>query len=393
MATEKIGVYRRWLEDVPRENGKLVPKKEWPKKRRHSWVVRWFGRTGKRYSKNFKTKKEADRFTRNLQLDINQGRPDKPDKITLNAFTKEHQKITAGQVAYATLCDQIRALRFFEKFIGGSTFLENIKPKDAEAYIANRLSSGVSIATVNKDIRTLKRIFNLAIDPRGYLQKEQNPFKRIKQRKKSESSIRYVEIDEYKALLNSTDKLWWKSLISLAYCSGLRRGEIFNLIWKDVDFENKLLSVTPKQSTNLTVEWEPKDHQKRVAPLSDHTIELLAELQLTAPEGYSYIFISPRRFEIVKNKTEAGQWTSRCAVINNVGRDFGVIRRRAGVKQCSLHDLRRSAITNWAKHLPIHVVQHFAGHSNITTTRKYYLVVSSNDLASATQVINKIMQV
>jgi hypothetical protein len=76
----------------------------------------------------------------------------------------------AGQVAYASLCDQIRALRFFEKFIGGSTLLTKIKPREAEAFIAHRLASKLTVSTVNKDIRTLRRIFNLAIDPRGYLQ-------------------------------------------------------------------------------------------------------------------------------------------------------------------------------------------------------------------------------
>jgi len=64
--------------------------------------------------------------------------------------------------------DQIRALKLFEKFIGSSILLTNIKPRNAEAFIANRLASGLSIASVNKDIRTLKRIFNLAIAPRGY---------------------------------------------------------------------------------------------------------------------------------------------------------------------------------------------------------------------------------
>jgi hypothetical protein len=76
----------------------------------------------------------------------------------------------AGQVAYASLCDQIRALRFFEKFLGGSTLLTKIKPREAEAFIAHRLASKLTVSTVNKDIRTLRRIFNLAIDPRGYLQ-------------------------------------------------------------------------------------------------------------------------------------------------------------------------------------------------------------------------------
>ena len=64
---------------------------------------------------------------------------------------------------------------------------------------------------------------------------------------------------------------------------------------------------------------------------------------------------------------------------------------KASVDECVIHDLRRSAITNWAKKLPIQVVQELAGHSDISTTRKYYLAVRSEDLASANKFLNQIL--
>ena len=57
--------------------------------------------------------------------------------------------------------------------------------------------------------------------------------------------------------------------------------------------------------------------------------------------------------------------------------------RRAGVGPYTVHDLRRSCITNWAKHLPIHVVQQLAGHSDIKTTQQFYLSVQPDDLSKA----------
>ncbi len=57
--------------------------------------------------------------------------------------------------------------------------------------------------------------------------------------------------------------------------------------------------------------------------------------------------------------------------------------RRAGVGPYTLHDLRRACITNWALHLPIHVVQQLAGHSDIKTTQRYYLSVRDADLRKA----------
>jgi len=67
MAVEKVGVYRKWLEPVPKRNGKPVPKSEWPRKRRHRWIVRWWGTNRKKYGKVFKTRKEAERYASELQ--------------------------------------------------------------------------------------------------------------------------------------------------------------------------------------------------------------------------------------------------------------------------------------------------------------------------------------
>ncbi len=78
-------------------------------------------------------------------------------------------------------------------------------------------------------------------------------------------------------------------------------------------------------------------------------------------------------------------------MVNNIARDFGVIRLHADVAKCTLHDLCRSAITNWAQKLPIQVVQQLAGHSDISTNRKYYLAVRSEDLVSAKKLLNSIL--
>lgn len=43
--------------------------------------------------------------------------------------------------------------------------------------------------------------------------------------------------------------------------------------------------------------------------------------------------------------------------------------------KCSMHDLRRSFCTNLSRAIPMHVVQELAGHSDIRTTRRFYVQV------------------
>ena len=69
-------------------------------------------------------------------------------------------------------------------------------------------------------------------------------------------------------------------MISVAYGSGLRRNEILHLTWADVDFENQQIFINPKENTTETIEWEPKDHKKRVVPMADETAQLRADLQI-----------------------------------------------------------------------------------------------------------------
>jgi len=391
MAIEKVGIYRKWLEPVPKRNGKAIPKSEWPKKRRHCWIVRWCGTNLKKYGKLFKTRKEAERYALDLQKQVNLGRADKPQKITLHEFRLEHERVMKGQRSDATLDDQNRALRFFEKFIGQSVLLSKIKPRHAEAFIAHRLSTVPSVSTVNKDIRTLRRIFNLAIEPRGYLQDGQNPFAKMKERKTTENEIRYVEIKEYLALMDKAKNLWWRGLLSLAYGSGLRRNEILHLTWKDIDFENHLIKITAKKSSKMIIEWDPKGRRNRIVPMSDENCQLLADLQAQAEEHHPYIFISPQRLKRIKERKRKRDWNTRSQVINNLDKNFRLLQSKAGIEKCVLHDLRRSAITNWAKKLPIQVVQQLAGHEDISTTRKYYLSVRPEDLASANNFLNKVL--
>jgi integrase len=200
-----------------------------------------------------------------------------------------------------------------------------------------------------------------------------------------------VTVEEYSQWTEAATRLWWKALASVAYGSGLRRNEILNLTWSDIDFEDQLMYVNPKRESANTIEWEPKDHEIRVVPMPDETTQLLADVQAETQEGHSYIFISPERLKRIKQRKKEGEWTSRSEIINNMRENFHRIRCLARLTRFTLHDLRRSAITNWARRLPVQVVQQLAGHSDISTTREYYIAVEAEDIASANAVLNDIL--
>ncbi len=159
MATEKVGVHRKYHGPIPKdESDQPLPRCEWPRKRDFRWAVRWFGSNGRRFSRSFSTRKEVLKDAKQIQLRVDKGKPDKPRKITLGDFNQDHEIVMRGQVADKTLKDQMRALRLFADHIGNEVPMVRINPLHAESFVSHRLAEGLAVGTVNKDIRTLKGI-------------------------------------------------------------------------------------------------------------------------------------------------------------------------------------------------------------------------------------------
>ena len=175
----------------------------------------------------------------------------------------------------------------------------------------------------------------------------------------------------------------------VALFTALRRGELLNCTWGDIDFEEQTIKVSPKVDTAETWEWRIKDTDRRTLPLTDELAQLLVDHQAGQPEGYPYVFVPPARYDYIQQELCAkGKWTysdSRLKVVNNFGRDFGKILQRASVKEGEFHDFRRTAICNWLKEgMSEYDVMKLAGHADFKTTHKYYLRVR-DDLVDRTR--------
>ncbi|AQT68771.1 integrase [Anaerohalosphaera lusitana] len=392
MAHTRVSVNRNYYGKVPLDKtGKPIPKNLWAKRRKSSWEVRWYDSEGKRLSKSFKDRKEAYDYARSIQDKVDIGKSDKPRQITLRDFTKEHKKLMKGQVAHSTLKDQMRALDLFKKHVNESILLEKITPRCAESFVSERLSQGLSPATVNKDIRTLKSIFNRAISPRGYLPEGANPFEKIKQRKVADKPVKYVSAEEFSKVFDVANNLWWKTFLSVAYTTAGRKDELLNLTWADINFENNEVSFAPKRETDTLLSWEPKDHESRIVPAPESVMQYLADLQNEADEFSPYVFITSRRLMHILERRSKNKWDENSEIINNMLTRLKRFCRQAKVSEFCFHDLRRSCMTNWAKVLPIHVVQELAGHSKIETTRKYYLSVGTPDREMARKIQEQLL--
>ncbi len=354
MAIEKVGIYRKYHGKVPTDKtGKALPKNIWPKKRAFSWVVRWFNSEGKRHSKSFKTRKEAEKYAEIKQADCRSGNTDLPQSISLKQFYKEHRVLMENNLATKTLKLHLRVIELFAKQVGWDRQLKKIKPRDVEKFRAARLKTGLSPATSNKELKVLKRVFNLSI-LRGYTAQDSNPCVPVSLIKIAPKKPSYCGPQEFTCIYNHCPDIFWKGFLTIAYTTAQRLQEMLNLTWADIDFQKNQVYVTRKDGSQWIQPWQPKDCEMRIIPLTDQAINLLTAWQSVAPENCPYVFMEHERWEYYRKQVERKRWNPEQSLVNNVLRRYKTICRHAGVGPFSLHDLRRSCITNWAQSLPIH---------------------------------------
>ena len=178
----------------------------------------------------------------------------------------------------------------------------------------------------------------------------------------------------------------WDIFILTAFCTGMRRGELLNTTWQDIDFAGRKIHVSPKPDNEHTWEWRIKDTDRLKVPLTDEVVQLLVEHRLVQSRGNPYVFVPAYRYEYIQKLRQQGKWTQRKGLcpVSNFRYQFRAIMKKAGIEKGEFHDLRRTCLTNWlANGLSEYDVMTMAGHASFETTRRFYLAVRSDLLDRA----------
>ena len=362
------------------------------------YFLDYLDENGKRIRKSLghADKKKAERqraqFERELQMGIVE-----PDSMKLSEFLSDCLVRTRRQVTDATLQEYDITMRQFIKEIGDID-IRSIEHVHGERFIQACLDGGNRPATVSKKIGNMKRLFQLAVE-RGQLEK--NPFCFVRKPKISQGEIHTYSDEECRMMVKVAKDsqigapFRWDILTLTALCTGMRRGELLNTTWHDIDFAGQLIRVSPKDDTEHTWEWHIKDTDRRKVPLTDEVVTLLAEHQAEQPEGYPYVFVPSDRYDRIQQSRQAGEWTVRqgkCPV-GNFRRQWLINLARAGIGQGTFHDLRRTCITNWfAYGLKEYDVMIMAGHASFETTRKFYMAIRNDLIDRARQASSEAMK-
>ncbi|MGO9055993.1 MAG: tyrosine-type recombinase/integrase [Candidatus Binataceae bacterium] len=197
----------------------------------------------------------------------------------------------------------------------------------------------------NRVVELLRAVFNHAL--RHKLMAGSNPAAAIK-KFPEHARERFLSPDELRAintsLMNETD--WrWRSFFPLALFMGPRKAELAAAKWADVDLDQRTWLI-PTTKTG-------KSH---LLPLPMPAVEIIQAL----PSRGRSEWVFPARV-----KSASGH-------IENIGAAWDRIRRRAGVPDIRVHDLRRTA-GSWmaSAGFSLPIIGKMLGHSNPASTAIY----------------------
>jgi len=255
-------------------------------------------------------------------------------KVLFDDLVKQYLKFAKTyKRSYRTNVDQLRhLLEFF-----GDKYLAEITTHLVENYVSQRKQK-VKEATVNRELALLKHMFTKAIEW-GIV--THNPAKAVKFFKESPMMLRYLTNEEMDRLLTAAPG-HLKPILIAALNTGMRRGEILNLRWENVDFKAGVITLV-----------HTKNGDKRHIPISP----TLREALLNVPRHFRspYVFC---------NKDGKPYWELK--------RSFKTALKTAAIENFRFHGLRHT----FASHLVMNrvdllTVKELLGHKTLEMTLRY----------------------
>jgi integrase len=262
-------------------------------------------------------------------------------QIPFGRFSEQYLEYSRGNKRpKSSLRDQTSMKHLFKFF--GNKMLSEVSPFLVEKYKIARKNEGAKEATINRELACLRHMFNLAIKWNKALK---NPVKGVKFLKEPKSKDRILSEEEEARLLeivkSSPKSKHLESIIVTALNTGMRKSEILNLKWFNVDFQNGFILVEGTKGGEI-----------RKIPMNK-------KLTLT--------------LENIRNDSK-GEF-----VFSENGKSYGDVKtgwwtalKKAGIEDLRFHDLRHTFGSRLGMAgIDIRTIQELMGHKDIKMTMRY----------------------
>jgi len=324
---------------------------------------------GKRISRDFKTKGEAQAWLHKMQDQLIQGFDYEGSKITIAEYLPGFLESCRVTLRARTVDNYQKTIQKHIIPLIGNMKLQELRLSRIENFYAELIQNGVGVRTV----RVVHNILHKALDKAvRYGLILHNPSHGAALPRYHHSEMMVLDSNEVSSFLIAAQESSYLALYYLAVTTGMRQGELFGLKWSDLQWNSGSLHIQRQVQYIPRQGWqflEPKTLAgRRTIKLGENTLHMLRL----------------HREKQAQRKGVAGtHWQEHDLVFpNSVGNprnpsnmriDFNKTLEKAGLKKVRFHDLRHTAASLLLNNgiSPI-VVSRMLGHSKPSTTMDIY---------------------
>lgn len=248
----------------------------------------------------------------------------------------------------------------FKDFLGvkypGLVHLDEIQARHISEFLDYRLKEkDRHPGTVNFERDTISNMFKVLINEKNL--PLTNPVDKVGHKDEPDPDDFYYKEDEVIKILETakqfSKRIDWHAVFVVFFNTGMRRNELRYLTWEDIDFEEKVIYIRPKQITQ-SEKFRVKNRRPRLIPILP---EVEAALKTLAKRSDRWVFTNSR------GKTFSN---------DIIRQQFRKICKAAGLPIKKLHQTRHSWTSiAYQKGVPEPAIQAAGGWADAKTMRRY----------------------
>ena len=360
-----------------------IRKRTWPLKNggeRGVWQVDYKDGEGKRRSRQFPHKKDATAWATQANWEVSRGihTPDAASVTVSEACDIWIRQAETNGRERGTIIQYRQLARLHIKPFLGAEKLSRLKAAHIISF-RNQLLASRSQSMAKKALQALSTVLNEAMN-RGLVAQNVASGVKFGNDKRSKKKAEIPSRDELRALISHADEDF-RPFILTAISTGLRISELRGLLWKDVDLEAALLTVSQRADKFRQIGDPKSGAGSRTLPISRAVVAELREWKLRCPAGEAmlvfpnregrvqdYAHLLKRKFKPLQIKAGVCDPVLVDGVPKLDKHGNHVMKARYG-----FHALRHAAASAWIKQrVDLKRLQVWMGHESIELTLNTY---------------------